>query len=148
MTLDRVAAGSGVSVPGEATEFIGAQHILARYAQDPEIGRQILDLVRWTEQQAKSMGTDIRGGQPTGGNIKGGLTTIEEKSPGAIAKAGTAPVRAVYEHGGTSSLKGLVIMDSPGRETEILTGLAAAGCNVIAFTAGRRGRLPGSWKGA
>ncbi len=102
-----------------------------------EIGQQILDLVHRMEGRAKSVGADIRGGQPTGGNIKGGLTTIEEKSLGAIAKAGTAPVRAVYEYGVAPAVKGLVVMDSPGREPEILTGLAAAGCNVIAFTTGR-----------
>ena len=83
------------------------------------------------------MGADIRGGQPTRGNIEGGLTTIEEKSLGAIAKAGNAPVQAVYEYGVAPQVKGLVVMDSPGREPELLTGLAAAGCNVIAFTTGR-----------
>jgi altronate dehydratase large subunit len=83
------------------------------------------------------MGFDIRGGQPTGGNIKGGLTTIEEKSLGAIAKAGNSPFQAVYEYGVKPDVKGLVVMDSPGREPEILTGLAAAGANVIAFTTGR-----------
>ena len=75
--------------------------------------------------------------QPTGGNIKRGLTTIEEKSLGAIAKAGNAPIQSVYEYGVKPTVKGLVVMDSPGREPEILTGLAAAGANVIAFTTGR-----------
>jgi len=134
---DRIVQGGGTSILGEVTEFIGAEHLLARHAENPEIGQQILDLVRRMEDRAKSVGADIRGGQPTGGNIKGGLTTIEEKSLGAIAKAGTAPVRAVYEYGVAPSVKGLVVMDSPGREPEILTGLAAAGCNVIAFTTGR-----------
>lgn len=134
---DRVVEGGGTSVLGEVTEFIGAEHLLAKHAQNPEIGQQILDLVHRMEERAKSVGADIRGGQPTGGNIKGGLTTIEEKSLGAIAKAGTALVRAVYEYGVAPAVKGLVVMDSPGREPEILTGLAAAGCNVIAFTTGR-----------
>jgi altronate dehydratase large subunit len=89
------------------------------------------------EDRAKSMGCDMRGGQPTGGNIKGGLTTIEEKSLGAIAKAGTAPIEAVYEYGESPKVRGLVVMDSPGREPEILTGLATAGCNLIAFATGR-----------
>ena len=65
------------------------------------------------------------------------LTTIEEKSLGAIAKGGKAPIQAVYEYGVRPTVKGLVVMDSPGREPEILTGLAAAGCNVIAFATGR-----------
>jgi altronate dehydratase large subunit len=62
------------------------------------------------------------------------LTTIEEKSLGAIAKAGNAPIQAVYEYGVMPRVKGLVVMDFSGREPELLTGLAAAGCNVIAFT--------------
>lgn len=134
---DQIVAAGGTSILGEVTEFIGAEHLLAQHARDDIIGRQILDLVQRMEDRAKSAGADIRGGQPTGGNIKGGLTTIEEKSLGAIAKAGNAPIQAVYEYGATPSVKGLVVMDSPGREPEILTGLAAAGCNVIAFTTGR-----------
>jgi altronate dehydratase large subunit len=89
------------------------------------------------ENRVKAMGVDMRGGQPTPGNIKGGLTTIEEKSLGAIAKVGSAVVQDVYEYGVAPQARGLVIMDSPGREPEILTGLAAAGANVIVFTTGR-----------
>jgi len=79
----------------------------------------------------------MRGGQPTGGNIKGGLTTIEEKSVGAITKSDHSAIKAVYEYGVSPRTKGLVVMDSPGREPEILTGLASAGCNLIAFSTGR-----------
>jgi altronate dehydratase large subunit len=134
---DLLVKAGGTSVLGEVTEFIGAEHLLAKHARDEEIGRKIIDLVRQMENRAKSVGADIRGGQPTGGNIKGGLTTIEEKSLGAIAKAGNAPIEAVYEYGIPPEVKGLVVMDSPGREPEILTGLAAAGCSIIAFTTGR-----------
>jgi altronate dehydratase large subunit len=134
---DLLVAAGGTSVLGEVTEFIGAEHILARHAASPEIGARIFELVERMEGRAKSVGCDMRGGQPTGGNIKGGLTTIEEKSLGAIAKGGTAPIEAVYEYGERPRVKGLVVMDSPGREPEILTGLAAAGCNVIAFATGR-----------
>jgi altronate dehydratase large subunit len=134
---DRIVAAGGTTILGEITEFIGAEHIVARHAETPEIGKQILALVERMENRAKAVGCDMRGGQPTGGNIKGGLSTIEEKSLGAIAKAGTAPIRAVYEYGVRPQVKGLVVMDSPGREPEILTGLAAAGCNVIAFATGR-----------
>lgn len=127
----------GTSILGEVTEFIGAEHLLARRVRDEQIGRQILELVGRMEQRAKSTGADIRGGQPTRGNIKGGLTTIEEKSLGAIAKAGSALIQGVFEYGVVPSVKGLVVMDSPGREPELLTGLAAAGCTIIAFTTGR-----------
>ena len=134
---DLLVEAGGTSILGEVTEFIGAEHLLAQHAKDPQIGQEIIDLVQRMENRAKSVGADIRGGQPTGGNIKGGLTTIEEKSLGAIAKAGNSPIQAVYEYGVVPRVKGLVVMDSPGREPEILTGLAAAGCNVIAFTTGR-----------
>jgi altronate dehydratase large subunit len=134
---DTIVAAGGTTIIGEITEFIGAEHIMAAHAATPEIGEQVLGLVRRMEDRAKAVGCDMRGGQPTGGNIKGGLTTIEEKSLGAIAKAGTAPIRAVYEYGVRPTTKGLVVMDSPGREPEILTGLAAAGCNVIVFATGR-----------
>ena len=134
---DMLVEAGATSVLGEVTEFIGAEHLLAKHARDPKVGQKIIDLVKRMEDRAKSVGEDIRGGQPTGGNIKGGLTTIEEKSLGAIAKAGNAPIQAVYEYGEIPETKGLVVMDSPGREPEILTGLAACGCNVIAFTTGR-----------
>jgi altronate dehydratase large subunit len=133
---DLVVARGGTAILGEVTEFIGAEHLLAAHAKDKKTGQKILDLVRAMEERAKSAGADIRGGQPTGGNIKGGLTTIEEKSLGAIAKAGKSPIQAVYGYGVAPRVKGLVVMDSPGREPEILTGLASAGCNVIAFTTG------------
>jgi altronate dehydratase large subunit len=134
---DLLVEAGGTSILGEVTEFIGAEHLLAQHAKDPQIGQEIIALVQRMEDRAKSVGADIRGGQPTGGNIKGGLTTIEEKSLGAITKAGNAPIQAVYEYGVAPRVKGLVVMDSPGREPELLTGLAAAGCNVIAFTTGR-----------
>ena len=134
---DLLVSAGGTSILGEVTEFIGAEHILARHAVNKEVAQKIFDLVARMEKRAMSVGEDIRGGQPTGGNIKGGLTTIEEKSLGAIAKAGTAPIQAVYEYGERPKVRGLVVMDSPGREPEILTGLAAAGCNVIAFATGR-----------
>ncbi|QDR83396.1 UxaA family hydrolase [Sporomusa termitida] len=134
---DLLVEAGGVSILGEVTEFIGAEHILARHAANETVARDIFRLVERMEKRAMAVGEDIRGGQPTGGNIKGGLTTIEEKSLGAIAKAGSAPIQAVYEYGERPAVKGLVVMDSPGREPEILTGLAAAGCNVIVFATGR-----------
>ena len=134
---DLLVAAGGTSILGEVTEFIGAEHILAKHAANEEVAQGILKLVERMEQRAMAVGEDIRGGQPTGGNIKGGLTTIEEKSLGAIAKAGSAPIQSVYEYGQRPDKPGLVVMDSPGREPEILTGLAAAGCNVIAFATGR-----------
>lgn len=136
VAVERVVAEDGVAIMGEVTEFIGAEHLLAQQAKDKATGDKILALVERMENRAKAVGADMRGGQPTPGNIKGGLTTIEEKSLGAIAKAGDAIVQEVYEYGESPEVKGLVVMDSPGREPEILTGLAAAGANVIVFTTG------------
>lgn len=133
---DLIVGTGGTSILGEVTEFIGAEHILARHARDEKTGRKVLELVDKMEKRAMASGCDIRGGQPTGGNIKGGLTTIEEKSLGAIAKAGSAPIQAVYEYGEQPHVRGLVVMDSPGREPEILTGLASSSANLIVFTTG------------
>ena len=119
---DLLVAAGGTSILGEVTEIIGAEHLLARHARNKKVARAILAVVERMESRAKAVGCDMRGGQPTGGNIKGGLTTIEEKSLGAIAKAGNAPVEAVYEYGERPGVKGLVVMDSPGREPELLTG--------------------------
>jgi len=134
---DRLIGLGGTSILGEVTEIIGAEQILSRHAETDQVRRRIYELTQRMEKRAMAVGEDIRGGQPTGGNIKGGLTTIEEKSLGAIAKAGNAPLRAVYEYGCRPDVQGLVLMDSPGREPEILTGLAAAGCNLIVFATGR-----------
>lgn len=130
------AAGAGVVI-GETTEFMGAEHIAARHAKDAQTAAAIVGLVADMEARAKAMGVDMRGGQPTRGNIAGGLTTIEEKSLGALAKAGSAVFQKCIAYGERCTLPGLVMMDAPGREPEMLTGLAAVGCNVIVFTTGR-----------
>jgi len=137
VAVERFVSQNAVAIMGEVTEFIGAEHLLAAQAKDKTTGRKIIELVERMENRVKAMGVDMRGGQPTPGNIQGGLTTIEEKSLGAIAKVGSAVVQDVYEYGEVPRVKGLVVMDSPGREPEILTGLAAAGANVIVFTTGR-----------
>jgi len=137
MASDRIVEMGGTSILGEVTEFIGAEHLLVKRARTERVGADILNLVQRMESRAMAVGCDMRGGQPTGGNIKGGISTIEEKSLGAIAKSGISPIEAVYEYGVRPEHKGLVVMDSPGREPEILTGLASAGCNIIAFATGR-----------
>jgi altronate dehydratase large subunit len=136
VATERLVAEGASVIMGEVTEFIGAEHLLARQCKDEQTGKDLLRLVNRMEQRVKAMGVDMRGGQPTPGNIKGGLTTIEEKSLGAIAKIGGAVVQAVYEYGERPKVKGLVVMDSPGREPELLTGMATAGANLIVFTTG------------
>lgn len=123
---------------GETTEFIGAEHILARRAVSNEVGNKIYEIVKTMETRAKSLGCDMRKGQPTPGNMKGGLSTIEEKSLGAIMKSGSRPIQGVLEY--TEMIedrKGLWIKDTPGREPEILTGMACTGAQVMMFSTGR-----------
>ena len=133
---DLLIDNGGTCIFGETTEFIGAEHILARRATNPQVAKKIMDIVARMEKRAIDMGFDMRGGQPTSGNIAGGLTTIEEKTLGAIVKGGTKPIQEVYEYGERPQGKGLFIIDTPGREPEFLTGLAAAGAQVIVFTTG------------
>jgi altronate dehydratase large subunit len=135
-SCDLLIDNGGTCVFGETTEFMGAEHVLSRRAATPEVAQKIIDIVARMEKRVTAMGFDMRGGQPTAGNIAGGLTTIEEKSLGAIAKGGTRPIKAVYEYGARPQGKGLFIVDTPGREPEFLTALAAAGAQVIIFTTG------------
>lgn len=123
---------------GETTEFLGAEHILARRAVSKEVADAIYRKVNEMEARAKSLGCDMRKGQPTPGNIEGGLSTIEEKSLGAIVKSGTRPIQGVLEYPeAVVGHKGLWIKDTPGREPEILTGMAATGAQLMLFSTGR-----------
>jgi altronate dehydratase large subunit len=137
VAVERLVGEGGTAILGEVTEVIGAEHLLAKQCKDEAVANALLKLVDRMEQRVKAVGVDMRGGQPTPGNIKGGLTTIEEKSLGAIAKIGATVLQAVYEYAQVPQVKGLVFMDSPGREPELLTGMAAAGANLIVFTTGR-----------
>ncbi len=134
--FDLICDHGGTCVFGETTEFLGAEHILMRRAANPRVAQKIQKIVTRMEKRAEMMGVDMRGGQPTTGNIKGGLTTIEEKSLGAIVKGGTRPIQDVYEYGDQITEKGLFVMDSPGREPEFLTGIAATGVQLIIFSTG------------
>ena len=136
VACDLLIDNGGTCIFGETTEFIGAEHILARRAATPQVAEKIMNIVSRMEKRATAMGFDMRGGQPTTGNIAGGLTTIEEKSLGAIVKGGSRPIQEVYEYGERPQARGLFIVDTPGREPEFLTALGAAGAQVIVFTTG------------
>ena len=126
---------------GETTEFLGGEHILANRAvggPDGPVAKKIYEIVERMENRAKAIGEDMRGGQPTPGNIAGGLSSIEEKSLGAIVKSGHRPIQGVLEYTDRiTDQKGLWIKDTPGREPEILTGMAATGAQVLMFSTGR-----------
>ena len=138
---DKLVDLGATVVFGETTEFIGGEHILARRAvggEDGPVGQAIYRIVDEMEGRAKATGEDMRGGQPTPGNIAGGLSSIEEKSLGAIVKSGHRPIQGVLEYPEiVTDQKGLWIKDTPGREPEILTGMAATGAQVMMFSTGR-----------
>lgn len=136
LVADEIILQRGTVIFGETTEFLGAEHLLARRAVNKEIANKILFIVARMENRVKASGVDLRGAQPTPGNMRGGITTIEEKSLGAICKSGSQPINGVLEYGEIAPQNGLYILDSPGREAEIMTGLAAAGANLIVFTTG------------
>jgi len=135
--FDILVKKGGKAVFSETTEFIGAEHLLAARAVSPEVGDDITRMVRRYEQRFIDMGVDMRGANPTKGNIEGGLTTIEEKSLGAIAKGGTQPIQEMYEYGERPKKGGLSIVDGPGYDAPSLTALAAAGATVMFFSTGR-----------
>ena len=138
---DKLVDQGATVIFGETTEFLGGEHLLARRAVGGEngpVGQKIYQIVNAMENRAKAIGCDMRKGQPTPGNIEGGLSSIEEKSLGAIVKSGTRPIQGVMEYPETiGQRKGLWIKDTPGREPEILTGMAATGAQFMMFSTGR-----------
>ncbi|MDH7473986.1 MAG: UxaA family hydrolase [Anaerolineae bacterium] len=134
---DRVVAAGGTVLLSETTELMGAEHILASRAVNSEVGQHIVEIVAAVEREALAAGVDLRGLQPTPGNMAGGVTTIEEKSLGCIYKAGSAPVQGVLDYGQHPPGRGLYIMDTPGQDAESIIGMVAGGAQVILFSTGR-----------
>jgi altronate dehydratase large subunit len=131
-----VALG-GYAVLGEIAEIMGAEHVLAARATRPDVGRQLLRVIDRVEAEAMALGLDIRGTQPSPGNIRGGLTTIEEKSLGATEKGGErSPLVDVVPYAGRITRPGLTVMDTPGLDVESVTGMVAGGAQVVVFTTG------------
>jgi altronate dehydratase large subunit len=134
---DTMMADGGTVILSETAEIVGAEHLLAKRARTPEVGRQILDAVEWWEAKAIASGQDIREGNPAPGNIEGGITTLEEKSLGCIYKAGSAPLEEVIPYAGRPTKRGFVYMDTPAHDIEQLTGMVAGGAQIVVFTTGR-----------
>jgi altronate dehydratase large subunit len=134
---DLLVAEGGTAIFTETTEMLGAEHILARRAADDEVGRHIYERIAAADGKAKSMGMDIRGSQPSPGNIEGGLTTIEEKSLGCIRKGGSTTITEVVRYAQRPTKKGLIIMDGTALDVQSNIGLIASGAQVIVFTTGR-----------
>lgn len=134
---DRLVELGATSVLGETTEILGAEHLLAARAIDPKVGERIVAMVARYESSINYEGIDIRGAQPSRGNIEGGLSTLEEKSLGAAKKAGNAPLTGVLEFGEKPDTPGLYFMDTPGHDIEQLAGFGAGHINIVVFTSGR-----------
>jgi len=134
---DKFVADGATSILGETMEILGAEHLLALRAITPEVGQQIIDVVARYEKSINYEGIDIRGAQPSRGNIEGGLSTLEEKSLGAAKKAGNAQFTGVLDYADRPPVAGLYFMDTPGHDIEQLSGFAAAGVNIAVFTTGR-----------
>lgn len=134
---DMVVDNGGSAVMSETTEFIGAEHILAKRAATPEIKKQIIGICKDLEEHLANVNQNLRTGQPTPGNKEGGISTIEEKSLGCIYKGGTRPIMEVLEYAQMPTKKGALIMDTPGFDVASVTAMVAGGCQLIIFTTGR-----------
>lgn len=134
---DRLVDLGGTAVLGEVAEIMGAEHLLAARATSPETGAKLIQIISRVEAEARALGLDIRGTQPSPGNIRGGLTTIEEKSLGATHKGGEhTPLSDVVPYAGRITRRGLTVMDTPGLDVESVTGMVGGGAQVVVFTTG------------
>lgn len=139
--VDRLVDLGAGAVVGETIEWLGAEHVLARRAADPALGEEIVAAVARREAGVAALGVDLLYNNPGHENVRGGLSTIEEKSLGAIVKAGERPIRRLLalaeppdKEGGQAS--GVYAMDGPGFSPESLTGFASAGAQLMLFTTG------------
>ncbi len=136
VAADMIIAQGGTAVLGETTEIYGAEHLLTRRAVSREVGEKLVERIKWWEWYTGVFGAVINN-NPSPGNKAGGLTTIYEKSLGALAKAGSTPLVDVVPYAQRVDTPGLVFMDTPGYDPPCTTGLVAGGANVLVFTTGR-----------
>jgi len=137
--FDRIVQAGGTAFFGENTEIIGAEHVLAKRGINQEVASRILDVAADTEKIAKSTGEDIRTINPVPSNIAGGISTLEEKSLGAIHKSGSAPIQGVIQYGEQPPGKGLYFVDNWMSSTSIFAGYAASGAQLVIFQLGGGG---------
>jgi altronate hydrolase len=133
---DEIVRQGGTIVLGETTEVYGGEHLLTRRAASQKVGEALIDKIHWWENYTAMFGASIDN-NPAPGNKLGGLTTIYEKSLGAIAKAGNTPLNGVAGYAERVTGKGFIHMDTPGYDPVSVTGQVAGGCNVVVFTTGR-----------
>ncbi len=133
---DLLVAQGGTSIIGETPEIYGAEHLLTRRAISREVGEKLVERIKWWEWYTGIFGAEINN-NPSPGNKEGGLTTIYEKSLGAIAKGGSTALTDVVGYAEPVRAKGFVVMDTPGYDPVSMTGIVAGGANVCVFTTGR-----------
>src|SRR5262245_23118752 len=134
--VDLLVRHGGTAILSETPEIYGAEHLLTRRAVSREVGERLIARIRWWEDYTRRNGNEMNN-NPSPGNKAGGLTTILEKSLGAVAKGGTTNLVDVYEYAEPVSAKGFVFMDTPGYDPVSATGQVAGGANMICFTTGR-----------
>ena len=133
---DLLVAAGGTSILSETPEIYGAEHLLTRRAKTRAIGEKLVERIRWWEKYTAMFGAEIDN-NPSPGNKDGGLTTIYEKSLGAVAKGGSTALAGVYRYAEPVDTRGFVVMDTPGYDPASITGMVAGGANVVCFTTGR-----------
>lgn len=133
---DELVRQGGTSVLAETPEIYGAEHLLIERAVNAEVAERLMNRIHWWEDHVRLHGASIDN-NPAPGNKAGGLTTIYEKSLGAIAKGGQSPLTAVYEYAERIGTRGFCFMDTPGYDPVSMTGLVSGGCNIGVFTTGR-----------
>jgi altronate hydrolase len=133
---DLLVAQGGTSILAETPEIYGAEHLLTRRALNRQVGGKLVERIKWWEWYTGIFGAEINN-NPSPGNKEGGLTTIYEKSLGAIAKGGCTALVDVVGYAEPVTAKGLVVMDTPGFDPVSMTGIVAGGANVLVFTTGR-----------
>ena len=133
---DLIVASGGTTILSETSEIYGAEHLLTRRARTTQVADKLLERIEWWKWYAKTLGAELDN-NPSVGNKEGGLTTIAEKSLGAVAKAGSSALEDVYQYAEPVSAKGFVVMDTPGFDPPSVTGMVAGGANVCVFTTGR-----------
>src|SRR6187455_282469 len=134
--VDRLVAHGGTAILSETPEIYGAEHLLTRRAVSREVGEKLVERIRWWEHYTARNHGEMNN-NPSPGNKAGGLTTILEKSLGAVAKGGTTNLVDVYEYAKPITARGFVYMDTPGYDPVSATGQVAGGANLICFTTGR-----------
>lgn len=133
---DLLVRNGGTAVLSETPEIYGAEHLLTSRAVTPAVAEKLLERISWWEGYTQRHGAELNN-NPSHGNKAGGLTTILEKSLGAVAKGGSMPMEAVYEYAEPIDRTGFVFMDTPGYDPVAVTGQIAGGCNMLVFTTGR-----------